>query len=133
MSSIGQLRRKVWGVLAGGLKPSVQARSALTARLRLFGLLVVVAVVYGALYVLVEEAVTRVEIQIVPRTVSVEIPVEVTVDRIVYRVVYVPVPTVSASPGSVSEKSLLESLLGSLGPGREGGETASSGAAGDGP
>src|SRR5689334_22375153 len=76
----------------------MQARPGALARLRLFGLLVLLVALFGGLQALVDEGVPRVEIRFVPREVPIQVPVEVPVDRVVERIVYVPVPVEGASP-----------------------------------
>lgn len=84
-----------------GVARLAETRPGLVARLRLFGLLVLLVPVFAGLQTLLEESVPRVEIRIVPRDVPVEVPVqvpvEVPVERVVERVIYVPVPADATS------------------------------------
>src|SRR5688572_27109052 len=75
-----------------------EARPAIVARARLFVFLTMLVPLFGALQALLEEGVPRIEIQIVPRNVTIEVPVDVVVERIVERMVFVPVPTVTLHP-----------------------------------
>jgi hypothetical protein len=92
-----------------------ETRPGLVARLRLFGLLILLVPLFGGLQALLEEGVPRVEIRIVPRdvpvTIPVEVPVEVPVERVVERVVYVPVAAdqVGAAPATEMAPSVASS------------------------
>lgn len=68
-------------------------RPGLVARLRLFGLLVVLVVLFFGLQYLVGEGTPRVQVRVVPQ----DVPVFVPVERVVERPVYVPVPADAAS------------------------------------
>ena len=70
-----------------------EARPMIVGRARLFVLLTVLVPLFGALQALLEDGMPRVEVQIVPRQVMIEVPIEVVVERIVDRLVFVPVPT----------------------------------------
>ena len=74
------------------------ARPAMVARARLFVFLTMLVPLFGAFQALLEAGVPRIEIQIVPRNVTIEVPVDVVVERIVERMVFVPVPTVTLHP-----------------------------------
>jgi hypothetical protein len=79
-------------------------RPGLMARLRLFGLLVLLTPLFAGLQYAIGEAVPRVEVRFVPQDVPIVVPVERIVERVVERVIYVPVPadaipaTATASP-----------------------------------
>ena len=53
---------------------------------------------FGALHSVAHDGMPRIEIQIVPRHVTIEVPVEVVVERFVDRMVYVPIPMASLQP-----------------------------------
>jgi hypothetical protein len=67
-------------------------RPGLAARVRLFGLLLLLIPLFVGLQRLVADAGSSVELRIVPREVPVLVPVERTVERIIERVTYEPVP-----------------------------------------
>ena len=73
------------------------ARSGLAARLRLFGLLLLLIVLFAGLRYLVGEGAPRVQVRVVPQDVPVFVPVERIVERVVERPVYVPVPADSTA------------------------------------
>jgi hypothetical protein len=78
-------------------------RPGLAARLRLFGLLVLLIVLFVGLQYLVGEGTPRVQVRVVTQDVPVFVPVERIVERIVERPVYVPVPAdEGATPGTAS-------------------------------
>lgn len=78
------------------------ARPGMAARLRLFGLLALLVVLFAGLEYMIGEGIPRVEVRIVSQDVPIFVPVERIVERIVERPVYVPVPAdgtaVPASP-----------------------------------
>jgi hypothetical protein len=68
------------------------ARPGLAARLRLFGLLLLLIPLFVGLQRLVADAGASVEVRVVPREVPVLVPVERTVERVIERVTYEAVP-----------------------------------------
>ena len=68
------------------------ARPGLVARLRLFGLLALLIVLFAGLQYLVGEGTPRVQVRVVTQDVPVFVPVERIVERVIERPVYVPVP-----------------------------------------
>ena len=79
------------------LRPQ-EGRQARVARARLFALLVVLIPMFGALQALAADGLPRIENELVPPTVKIEVPVDIVVDRIVDRLVFVPIPTVMLHP-----------------------------------
>jgi hypothetical protein len=75
-----------------------KARPAFIARARLFLLLTLLTPLFGALESVAADGMPRIEVQIVPRQVTIEVPVEVVVERFVDRMVYVPIPMTSLQP-----------------------------------
>ena len=67
-------------------------RPGLVARLRLFGLLILLIVLFAGLQYMVGEGTPRVQVRVVPQDVPVFVPVERIVERVVERPIYVPVP-----------------------------------------
>ena len=70
----------------------VATRPGLAARLRLFGLLVLLVPLFAGLQYLIRAGGPRVEIRFVAQDVPILVPVERIVERVVERIVYVPVP-----------------------------------------
>jgi hypothetical protein len=68
------------------------ARPGLVARLRLFGLLILIVPLFAGLQYMIGERFARVEVQFVSQDVPIFVPVERVVERDVERIVYVPVP-----------------------------------------
>jgi hypothetical protein len=68
------------------------ARPWLAARIRLFGLLLLLIPLFAGLQRLVSDAGGSVEVRTVPREVPVLVPVERTVERVIERVTYEAVP-----------------------------------------
>src|SRR5690348_9854888 len=60
-----------------------KARPAFIARARLFLLLTLLTPLFGALESVAADGMPRIEVQIVPRQVTIEVPVEVVVERFV--------------------------------------------------
>ena len=80
------------------------ARPGLAARLRLFGLLLLLIPLFVGLQRLVTDAEAAAEVRLAPGDLPVLVPVERIVERVVERVVYQPVPAEAtpeppASPG----------------------------------
>ena len=69
----------------------VCTRPSLTARLRLFSLLTLLATLFASLRIILDEGIPQIEVRFVPRDVLVEVPVQVFVEHIIERVVSVPV------------------------------------------
>jgi hypothetical protein len=80
----------------------VAERPGLMARLRLFGLLVLLAPLFAGLHYVIGEGVPRVEVRIVPQDVPIVVPVERIVEKVVERVIYVPVPVDEPSPAGTA-------------------------------
>jgi hypothetical protein len=76
----------------------VARRPGLMARLRLFGLLVLLAPLFAGLQYVIGDGVARVEVRFVPQDVPVVVPVERIVEKVVERVIYVPVPVEEPVP-----------------------------------
>jgi hypothetical protein len=74
------------------LGQSAAARPGLVARMRFFGLLILIVPLFAGLQHLLSERFARVEVQLVSQDVPIFVPVERVVERVVERIVYVPVP-----------------------------------------
>jgi hypothetical protein len=76
-----------------------EARPGLMARLRLFGLLILLLPLFAGLQYMVGAGGSRVEVRFVSQDVPIFVPVERIVERVVERVIYVPVQS-EATPES---------------------------------
>jgi hypothetical protein len=77
----------------------------LAARLRLFGLLLLLLPLFAGLQRLILEAAPPAEVQVVARDVPILVPVERVVERVVEHIVYVPVPVPADEPAEPAEPS----------------------------
>lgn len=76
-------------------------RPDLMARLRLFGLLILLAPMFAGLQYVIG-GVARVEVRFVPQDVPIVVPVERIVEKVVERVIYVPVPVDETPPAGTA-------------------------------
>jgi hypothetical protein len=84
--------RSMGRAVCAGLQRLTAARPGLSARLRLFGLLLLLIPLFAGLQRLVSDAEASAEVRLVPRDVPVLVPVERIVERVVERIIYEPVP-----------------------------------------
>lgn len=84
------------GAVWSGVKRLTARRPGLAARLRLFGLLLLLIPLFAGLQHLVTDAEAATGVRFAPREVPVLVPVERIVERAVERVIYQPVPAEAA-------------------------------------
>jgi hypothetical protein len=80
------------GAIRASARRLTATRPGLAARLRLFGLLLLLIPLFAGLQRLVTDAEAATEVRFVPREVPILVPVERIVERAVERIIYLPVP-----------------------------------------